>query len=86
MLGYARSLFEAGKWTELADDFRNADGGNSHSPRIGVYQRMLDAYGPMREQMFRDVTRPSGYSLTAAELTELADAAIHPSRRGESEE
>ncbi|MEU4391419.1 YfbU family protein [Kribbella sp. NPDC023855] len=78
---YARWLVSNGKWQQHTDVFSRAnDRGNSHSPRLGAYRRMLEAYEPI----WRGVVRRGGrtdYLLTADELRQVAAAALHPSRR-----
>lgn len=45
LLGYARHLIETERWEPLAWHFDNEhERGNSHMPRLGLYQRMLTAY------------------------------------------
>jgi uncharacterized protein YfbU (UPF0304 family) len=84
LLEYARWLVSDGeRWQEQAEVFSGEnDRGNSHSPRLGTYRRMLQAYEPI----WRGVVRRGGrtdYLLTADELRRVAAAAIHPSHRGE---
>lgn len=47
---YVRYLLDRGRWTDLADDVKEADGGNSHSPRFGVYLRMLAVWLNLRKR------------------------------------
>lgn len=82
LLGYARWLVSDGdRWQEQAEVFSDQnDRGNSHMPWLGMYQRMLETYGPI----WRSVIRRGGRRrdlLTADELRQVAAAAVHPSNR-----
>lgn len=79
LLGYARWLVSDGKrWQEQAEVFSaENDWGNAHSPWLGSYQRMLEAYEPI----WRDVNRRQGRSrnlLTVDELQQVAAAVTRP--------
>jgi uncharacterized protein YfbU (UPF0304 family) len=80
LLGYARSLLADGKWTELADVFStDNDRGNSHSPTLATYKRMLAVYEPIWHAIVRRAGRD--YLLSEDELHLVADAAVHPHNR-----
>lgn len=83
LLTYAQWLVSDGKrWQEQADAFSDKhDRGNSHTPLLGIYKRMLEAYEPI----WRSVIRRGGRDrnrLTAAELSRIAAAAVRPPGRG----
>ncbi|MEL4503317.1 YfbU family protein [Luteococcus sp. H91] len=76
MASYVQYLTSEGRWTELSPQIQKADNGNSHSPMLGVYERMLAEYRRVRS------TRPRGfdqksYLLNAGELAQLAESAAH---------
>jgi len=82
LLGYARWIVSDGeRWQEQAEAFSDRnDRGNSHSPMLGMYKRLLEAYEPI----WRGVARRGGRDrslLTADELKQIAAAAIHPHNR-----
>lgn len=84
LLGYARRLVSDGeRWQEQVEVFSaKNDWGNSHTPWLGSYQRMLEAYEPI----WRSILRRQGRSrnlLTADELRQVAAAATIP-RTGSS--
>jgi uncharacterized protein len=84
MLGYVRYLVDHDRWTEIKPQLAEiGDEGNSHGPRLATYERMLDAYTPIFDQIVRG-TR--GYSrddrlLTLNDLMQVAEAWVHPSHR-----
>lgn len=82
LLAYARWLVSDGdRWQEQAEVFsQDNDRGNSHSPRLGSYRRMLEAYEPIWNSVVHRGGR-TDYLLTADELRQIAAAAIHPSNR-----
>lgn len=81
MARYVRFLMADGEhWEELIPQIEETDGGNSHSPMLATYQRMLTEYRRIMESRTRR-HRPEDYLLSAEELRRLADAQIHPSRR-----
>ncbi|GAA2679506.1 MULTISPECIES: YfbU family protein [Actinosynnema] len=77
MAGYVRHLLAGGLWGKpLADQVARHDRGNSHSPRLGRYQAMLDTYKIVTER--RRVTHRQSsrlYEFTVEELREIAVAA-----------
>lgn len=81
LLGYARWLVSGEKrWQEQSEAFSDLnDRGNSHTPILGAYQRMLDDYEPIWSGVVRRGGR--NFLLTADELRQVAAAATHPSRR-----
>lgn len=82
MRSYARYLLETDRWTDLATDFEQNDGGNSHRRTLPTYRRMLEAYEPL----FNAKTEGRGFGpdqclFNADELAAVARAAIHPDNR-----
>jgi uncharacterized protein YfbU (UPF0304 family) len=79
---YARWLVSDGeRWQEQAEVFsQDNDRGNSGSPRLGSYRRMLEAYEPIWSGIVHRRGRRD-YLLTADELRQVAEAAAHPSNR-----
>jgi uncharacterized protein len=83
MLGYVHYLVGRGRWAELKPRLVEiGDNGNSHSPRLPSYQRMLAAYTPIYEQAAKGAR---GYALDAAlltvdELKRVAEAWALPER------
>lgn len=83
LLDYVRYLVSETRWSEVLPVLGpDHDDGNSHGPRLDLYQRILGEY-----QLIRHEQKPrlelSDYLLTADQLHRLADAATHPSRRGD---
>jgi uncharacterized protein len=84
LLSYVDHLVKAGRWTEIKPRMAEiGDDGNSHSPRLAIYERMLDVYTPI----FKDRARGKhGYSsdaflFTLDELQQVAKAWAWPGRR-----
>lgn len=82
-LDYVRHLVSETRWSEVLPVLGpDHDYGNSHGPRLELYQRILGEY-----QLIRHEQRPrlelSDYLLTADQLQRLADAGTHPSRRSD---
>lgn len=82
LLAYARWLVLGGeRWQEHVDVFsQENDRGNSHSPSLATYRRMLEAYEPIWHAVVHRRGRRD-LLLTAEELKQVAAAAIHPSNR-----
>lgn len=83
LLDYVRHLVSDTRWSEVLPVLGpDHDHGNSHGPRLDLYQRILGEY-----QLIRHEQKPrlelSDYLLSADQLQRLADAATHPSRRGD---
>lgn len=82
MLGYARYLLETDRWTNLAADFDQNDGGNSHRRTLPTYRRMLEAYEPLFKAKAKGRGfGPDQYLFSADELATVARAGIHPDNR-----
>lgn len=80
MASYVEHLTSGGRWSELTPQIQKADGGNSHSPMLEVYQRMLAEHRRIRSTRPRGFNRKS-YLLNADELAQVAESAIHPDNR-----
>jgi uncharacterized protein YfbU (UPF0304 family) len=67
MLCYVRHLIDTRRWTEIKPLLAEiGDGGNSHSPYLATYERMLASYTPISE----DTAKGSrGFSMDAGILT-----------------
>ena len=80
MAEYTEYLMDNDRWTELREQFESEDHGNSHTPMLAVYRRMLGEYRTIMS------TRQPGslgrrLKLSAKELTQIHYATIHPSHR-----
>jgi len=83
--GFAKYLIDNGKWEDLAVYFDRAhDGGNSHMPMLGTYERMLNEFNPIWRDRIRDMTsgRQFDARLKTAEISRIAGAFVHPYNRG----
>lgn len=81
MADYIEFLMRDGRqWTELKPQIEHTDGGNSHTPMLDTYLRMLTEHRRIKDSRERGYGR-NAYLLTAEELQRIADARIHPSRR-----
>ncbi len=67
-------------WTELKPHIERHDNGNSHSPMLDTYLRMLAEYRRIMDSRERGFSRLE-YLLTLDELERISEARIHPSRR-----
>lgn len=78
LLHFAQDEIKNEKWEELAVYFDRAhDHGNSHTRRMGEYRRMLSVFDPM----WRRKVRKGSIRFSAAEISRITDAAVHPDRR-----
>lgn len=80
MADYVRHLVADDRWSEQADFIDGPTGGNSHSPTLGRYLRMLAEYRRIRAGRPWSGRRDA-YLLTADELTAVAAARTHPDNR-----
>ena len=81
MASYVEFLMSEGKWPELRPQLDRNDGGNSHSPVLDEYMRMLAEHRRIKASRDRGFRR-KGYLLSLEELEQIAAARVHPSRRG----
>ncbi len=80
MGSYVEYLVNKGRWQEQAGFINSHDGGNSHTPMLDAYMRMLAEYRRIRERR-RPEWGGSGYALTLDELQAIAREWVHPDRR-----
>lgn len=80
MAQYVRYLISQDKWTEVQQDLEEHDGGNSHSPMLPTYLRMLSAYRRIMDSRDRGYGL-DGWKLSADELDRIALEWVHPSHR-----
>lgn len=77
LLGYVHYLIGRGRWAEIKPRLAEiGDNGNSHSPRLPGYERMLAAYTPIYQQNAKGARgyAPDAGLLTVDELNRIADA------------
>ncbi len=83
LLGYVRHLVDTDRWTEIKARLAEiGDNGNSHSPRLPSYERMLAVYMPIHEDSARGKRGHSvdAWLLTVDELKQVAEARAWPGR------
>lgn len=85
MAGYVDFLMRGGeRWTELQPQMKRNDDGNSHSPMLDTYVRMLSEF-----RRIMDVRKRGhglgDYLLSKDELEQISHARIHPSNRRSTE-
>ena len=67
-------------WTELQPQLKRHDRGNSHSPMLDTYLRMLSEFRRIMDSRRHGVRRHD-YLLSLEELKQIAAARVHPSNR-----
>jgi uncharacterized protein YfbU (UPF0304 family) len=70
------------KWTELRPQLERHDNGNSHTPTLDTYTRMLAEYRRIMDGRERGYSRLD-YLLSLDELKQVADAQTHPANRSQ---
>ena len=81
MASYVDFLMRGGeRWTELRPQLERNDNGNSHSPVLDTYMRMLALYRRIMDSRERGFSRLD-HLLSDDELEQIADARVHPSNR-----
>lgn len=75
MASYVDHLQERGRWTDLIEDVKAADGGNSHVPMLARYESMLRVLRPMWEEA---VSGGMQALLTAEQLRQIAGSRGRP--------
>ena len=80
MADYVRHLVADDRWSEQANFIDGPTGGNSHSPTLERYLRMLAEYRRIRAGRPWSGRRDA-YLLTSDELTAVAAARTHPDNR-----
>lgn len=78
---YVEFLMSDGRWAELHDQWNSNDGGNSHSLMLDTYMRMVAEHRRIKASRDRGFHRED-YLLSLDELQQIADARVHPTRRG----
>ena len=83
LLSYCRHLQATERWTNLAEYFDDQhERGNSHMRMVPSYERMLEAYLPMKKARVTSMSiGTDDWPLTAEELAALITAATHPDHR-----
>jgi len=78
---YTRFLVDQGRWTEQAKVLKH-DGGNSHTPMLETYQRMLVAFDPIWSKRTSDYSRGSEdrFHLELEDLKAVYAAWLYPRR------
>ena len=72
---FAEYLVRDGRWTNLADRFSDEnERGNSHSPMLAAYQRMLSAWRPLWDKKLHSYGGPNDYQFTVEELQQIVAA------------
>ncbi len=80
MASYVAFMMRDGRWAELKPQVERNDNGNSHAATLDTYLRMLSEYRRIMDSRERGFSRLD-YLLTMEELTQIADAQVHPSMR-----
>lgn len=80
MATYVEFLMRDDRWEELRPQLERNDDGNSHSPALDTYMRMLNEYRRIMDSRERGFGRGS-FLLTLEELRQIARAKTHPSMR-----
>lgn len=84
MAHYVEFVMRDDRWTELQPQLARNDHGNSHSPMIATYVRMLAEYRRIMDGRERGSFRRTDYLLSLDELQQIADGRVHPSNRLEA--
>lgn len=80
LLGYARFLISSDRWEDLAEHFdASHERGNSHSPVLATYLRMLAAFQPIWKSKLGRGFNPYAMLLTKDELATVLAAWPYPS-------
>jgi hypothetical protein len=80
MLVFARHLVkDEDRWEDFRERLTAGERGNSHSPRLGGYLRMVPVYKSIRDRIFQGNARGrDGDLFTADDLLGMIQAAQHP--------
>ena len=77
---YTAFLVAQDRWTEQIPVIAR-DGGNSHSPMLATYRRMLSVYSPLWSEVVADFSRGAeGLNLNLDQLKAVYAAWLHPRR------
>lgn len=77
---YVRYLMDNDRWTDLADDYKKADSGNSHMPMLPTYRGMVEVFKPIWQRRLHESSlglNDDRYQLTLDELKQVYDGAFH---------
>jgi uncharacterized protein YfbU (UPF0304 family) len=79
LASYAGYLIKTGRWEPMAEHFdAQHESGNSHSPVLASYQRMLSVWRPIWNRKIAKHGAPSDYLLAPDELREILAAWPYP--------
>lgn len=79
LASYAHFLIKDDRWTELADRFDDKhERGNSHSPMLASYRRMVSVWRPLWDAKVKSFGGPKDYRFTVEELRQILDAWPYP--------
>lgn len=80
MGSYVEYLVSTGRWESIKPILEANDNGNSHSPMLDMYTRMLTEYRRIMDDRERSFTRDD-LRLSVEELVRIERASVHPFRR-----
>ena len=80
MSAYVKHLVDDDRWAEQVDVVHGPSGGNSHSPTLDVYMRMLAEYRRIVAGRGPAIGR-NDYLLSEDQLQAIAAERIHPENR-----
>lgn len=81
LASYASYLIETGRWASISSRFdAEHEHGNSHSPRIASYERMLSVWRPIWQKKIANYGGPTNYHLSENELRQVRDAWPYPDK------
>lgn len=79
LASYAHYLIMDGKWTSMAKYFdAKHERGNSHSPALASYQRMLSVFKPLWDKKVKTMGGPNSYRFSPDELRQIIAAWPYP--------
>jgi uncharacterized protein len=79
LASYAHYLINTDRWDSMAEHFdRQHESGNSHSPVLASYQRMLSVWRPIWNRKIAEYGGPNEYLFAPGELREIAAAWPYP--------
>ena len=79
LASYAHYLIKDDKWTSMAKYFdAKHERGNSHSPALASYQRMLSVFKPLWDEKVKAMGGPNSYRFSPDELRQILAAWPYP--------
>jgi uncharacterized protein YfbU (UPF0304 family) len=85
LASYARYLIKSEHWESMAEHFdAKHESGNSHSPALASYERMLSVWRPIWDRKIATYGGPSDYLFAPGELREILAAWPYPKDGGSS--